>query len=323
MKKLYKPACLLFYFLMLASFFLLGLLYASWIEAGKGQMLAGGAIVLGYGLLFAGIAFIASFFIVYYAKHRIIVVCNIVLAVFIMATILIFRSKSQNRKTKSEQEHLEKPKRPTAPVDNHEKILAIAEFSTTNEQSNQKMGIGFFNPNFYERPTLYFYGQPNLEKSVTEHFPTDSVVFKRFERGGFEIAQAPSWLVPEHLKLDYDMLYFEIKSMGREFAEVIVNKRSRRTAYVNKFDGQVVYWPEFLLSVHSVEFPLGSKQKVKARPFEDAGDISKPFSFLFPILIREEWMQVELFDDSLNSTGKGWVRWKKNGELLISYSLLS
>lgn len=85
MKKLFKPACLLFNILMLITFFFVGITYASIIEAGKGQMLASGAIVLGYALVSATVAFIVSFFITYRLKHKLIVNLNIVLALLIIA----------------------------------------------------------------------------------------------------------------------------------------------------------------------------------------------------------------------------------------------
>ena len=323
MKKSFKPACLLFYFLMLVSFFLIGLFYARWTEAGKGQMLAAGAIVLGYGVLFGGLAFIASFFIAYYAKHRHIVISNAIMGVFIIATVLVFRHKYKKREVEQPKEQYERPTSPTKPAEKNGKLLVYAANDKLAAEYNQKMGVGFFQPNFYENQVLYLYGAPNLEKAVSEHSPVDSVLFKQLEPGGFEITQAPPWLAPAHLKLDYDLLYFEIKSLGREFAEVVVNTQTHRTAYVNKYDGKTVFWPEFLLGVHSVEFPSESTQKVKVRPFEASDAVPIPFAFLRPILIQEEWMQVELWNDDFKRVGIGWIRWKMDGELLIKYALLS
>jgi hypothetical protein len=71
-KKLFTPANIAFYVLMGIAFFIAGIFYANMIEAGKDQMLAGGAIVLGWGVLFGGIAFIASIFIAYYTSAQII-----------------------------------------------------------------------------------------------------------------------------------------------------------------------------------------------------------------------------------------------------------
>jgi len=62
MKKIFKPVYLAFYVLILVSFFVIGMYYAAIIGAAKGQGLAGGAIVFGYGVLFGIIAFIISIF---------------------------------------------------------------------------------------------------------------------------------------------------------------------------------------------------------------------------------------------------------------------
>lgn len=307
----------------LLSFFVLGLLFAGWIEAGKGQMLAGGAIVLGYGVLFAGIAFVGSFFFTFYAKHRIIVIGNIILGLFLLASFGYFRYRFKQKQQERATQEQVRPKKPTAPA-NDGKVLA---FNSTIQpkltHTEKSMGLGFFTPNFYDNPVLYFYGNPNLEKSVSDHTAMDSIVFKRLEQGGFEIAQAPPWLVPEHMKLDYDMLYFEVRSLGREFAEVTVNKQTQRTTYVNKHDGKIIYWPEFLINVHSVEFQSGSSQKVKARPFEASSDVPISFSFMHPVVVQNDWMQVELWNDNFDKVGKGWIRWRKDNQLLVVYSLLS
>ncbi len=63
MKKIVKPASLLFSVLSLLMFFIIGMYFAGLIEAGKNQGLAGGAIVLGWGVIFAGIAFVLSFLV--------------------------------------------------------------------------------------------------------------------------------------------------------------------------------------------------------------------------------------------------------------------
>lgn len=323
MKQFLKPAFLLFYLLMPVSFFFIGLLFAKWIDAGKGQMLAAGAIVLGYGVLFAVLALVASFIIVRYIKHRLVVITNIVLAVLLLSCLLYFRVQYNNRNKPEPVEEKTISPKPTAPAENRSLLVWSNIPNNPLLFTEEELGIGFFTPNFYDSHVLYFYGNVNWEKSVMDHTPTDSIVFKKLEHGGFDIVQAPPWLVPEHLKLDYDLLHFKIVALGSEFAEVIVNSKTQRTAMVNKHDGKIVLWPEFLLSVHSVEFPPDSKEKVRARPFEQASEVNLPYSFLRPILIKEDWMRVELIDDDYKNVGKGWIRWKRNGKLLITYSLLS
>ncbi|MDX1317257.1 MAG: hypothetical protein R3262_06895, partial [Xanthomarina gelatinilytica] len=57
-----KPYSFLMYFLAIIAFFFLGIVYANITEAGKGQMLAGGAIVFGYGVIGAFIGLCLSIF---------------------------------------------------------------------------------------------------------------------------------------------------------------------------------------------------------------------------------------------------------------------
>jgi len=97
MKKLFKPASLLFNLLTLLTFFFVGISFAKLIEAGKGQMLAAGATVLGYGVLFATITFIISFFMTYRLKHKLIVKLNIVFAILLIAFIGYFAYQYQLR----------------------------------------------------------------------------------------------------------------------------------------------------------------------------------------------------------------------------------
>jgi len=86
MKRIIRPARIAFYFLMLLTFFVLGLYYAGFIDAGKGQGLAGGAIVVGWGILFGGIAFVASFFIAYYLEISKVKILNWILLVILLCT---------------------------------------------------------------------------------------------------------------------------------------------------------------------------------------------------------------------------------------------
>jgi hypothetical protein len=122
MKKILKPANLAFYFLTLLVFFVAGVYFAGLTGAGKNQGLAGGAIVLGWGVLFGGIAFFASFFIVHYAPQKVIVRLNYVLLLLVVMAYGITHYRfiqKQKRKTQQE-DKLEQPvRKPTAPALRH------------------------------------------------------------------------------------------------------------------------------------------------------------------------------------------------------------
>lgn len=325
-----KPYSFLMYFLAIIAFFFLGLMYAGITEAGKGQMLAGGTIVVGYGVIGAFIGFCVSLFAAFKAQRDVIIKINIILALIIIASFTYFTikyQKHQQEKFQNKPPRIEQPKAKEATSTAEEAVqskpMALLMDSAIKTQAEPIMGLGMFAPNFYKNKTLYFYGNVTQGKPVQEHTPIDSITFKQLEYGGFDIATAPPWLVPDHLKLDYDMLHFKVKSISHDFIEVVVNTTNNQTSFVDRYSGKLQYWPEFLLGVHSVEFPEPSKYNVYVKPLDHAGTIATPYSFMRPIKIQNEWMYVELIDDVFNKKGNGWIRWTKEGKILITYNLLS
>jgi hypothetical protein len=318
------------YFLALIAFFFLGLIYAGITEAGKGQMLAGGAIVFGYGIIGAFIGLCLSLFLAYKLKRSLILKINGLLALIIIASFGYFTIKYQKRqREKFEQEFRksEQPKTQEAPSTAEgavqAKEIAMLTDLEVRIQSETKMGLGMFTPNFYDNKTLYFYSNLTSGKSVQEHMPIDSITFKQTEYGTYAIATAPPWLVPDHLKLDYGMLFFRVKTIGHDFIEVIVDTINSQTAYVDKYAGKLLYWPEFLMGIHSVEFHDPSRHEIYLKPLDYATTVNTSYSFMRPVEIRNEWMYVALQNEDFKEVARGWIRWHKNGKLLISYSLLS
>jgi len=105
MKKLLKPASIAFYFLFAIIFFFFGMYLAKFTGAAKGQGLAGGAIVFGWGVMFGGIAFIASFFIVRYVLHKWVVRLNWLLLIIVAVSYgLIHYNYLEREKAKEIQE---------------------------------------------------------------------------------------------------------------------------------------------------------------------------------------------------------------------------
>ena len=84
MSKFFRLASIGFYFLNVLLFFVVGLYAAKLTGAGKNQMLAGGAIVLMWGVMFAGLAFIASIFIVRFASLKTIKTTNWILLILVV-----------------------------------------------------------------------------------------------------------------------------------------------------------------------------------------------------------------------------------------------
>ncbi len=330
-----KPYSLLLYLLSFIAFFFVGASIAGLIGAAKNQGLAGGAIVFGYAVVAAFIALIVAIVIASKVNRKLIINLNKILAILIVVLFSYFTIKYQARQKEKEKTKIEQTKKkttkaikitePTAMLSRElvSKTLTIATNIEAIQILDSKMGIGFFSPQYFEHPTLYFYGDINLEKGLTDHTPIDSLVFARDKYVDITTSYAPPWLYPEHLKLDYGIIIFKVLGIGRDFMKVEVNHQTKQTMYLDKFKGEFVSWSEFIRSVHSVEFNENSKKKVLVKPLDYAGEINIKFSFMQPLLVEEEWMYVILVDDNLKEQGKGWVRWKMDNVLLITYSLLS
>jgi hypothetical protein len=310
--KLLKPMNLLLYFLSVLNFFFIGILYAVLTDAAKGQGLAGGAIVLGYGVMGSVIGLMIAVILAYYFEEKHIIIFNkilsIIFALFIFITAFRFF-------TREEKEEYISPKRQVAPI-------ASAANLNQDQLQHNKMGLGMAAPNFFENKVLYFYGNPNLDKPISDHTPTDSVVFVQTEIG-FHIAEAPPWFVPAHLKMDYEILILRIKSMQYDFAEVVVNENNGQTSYIDRNKCRIKFFPEFILSVNTL-MPINPNDNlIRIKPLSHAEPISTEYDFLRPIRITQEWVYVELLDNNFKPNGRGWIRWNKDGVLLVTYSLLS
>lgn len=122
--------------------------------------------------------------------------------------------------------------------------------------------------------------------------------------------------------MGYGVLFTKVVSAGRNFVEIEVNKQTQQTTFVSREIGTTLFWPEFLLTINSVEFD-NNDQKVRVKPLSYAGVVTLSFAFMRPVRVRQNWMKVNLLDDNFRTIGSGWIKWRKDGEMLISYSLLS
>lgn len=102
MKQFFKPAKLLFYLLSTILCFMLGVTFAGLTGAAKGQGLAGGAIVLGYGVAGAGIAFVAAIITTSYLKLKQVITLNKIISLLVLGFLAVFTYRYVNReKSKS------------------------------------------------------------------------------------------------------------------------------------------------------------------------------------------------------------------------------
>jgi len=253
-----------------------------------------------------------------------IVLLNILLFVLLLLSILFTYLNYQARQALKDnpEENQEQPER--KPVTPTTMFLTKSKFDKTfakvENTSENEMGLGFFTPNYYEFPVLYFYGGVNLEKSINDHTPQDSVVFKQQEGYKLSTSYAPPWLFPEHLKLDYELMAFKVLGIGNEFLKVEVNKTTGQVAYLDKTKGIYKTWPEFLRTIASLELIEKKSQTVHIKPLQHASTIQVDFKWMQPLLIERNWMYVKLLDEHHKEQGKGWVQWRNDDRLLVRYS---
>lgn len=90
MKNIFRPSAWLFYLLTMFYFFILGGFTAKWSGAVNGQGLAGGAIVLSYGLIAMAIGLVLAFFMVSRSNESLIKRLNIIFTVLFILIIAFY-----------------------------------------------------------------------------------------------------------------------------------------------------------------------------------------------------------------------------------------
>lgn len=302
--KFFKPARLVFLLLVLIVSFVIGVYIAGIFGAGEGQMMAAAAIVLDWGFLSAVVALIAAIFIVRIIQHKTLVRTNWGLFIILIILYGLIHYRFLERQKTKEANSTLSIKAP---------IHLVSSGEMNRPKQSTVMGIGFFQPNFYYQPKLNFYGGVNLEKSLDEHIPQDSLVFIQTELG-FSTSYAPPWLYPEHMKLDYGIIMFKVLGYGDDFLKVESNKQTKQFHYVDKTQGRFITWPEMLMSVNSIE-PIDEAQSIQIKPLKSSSQVLIDFDFLVPLIVEDEWAYVKLVDTSFNELGEAGL----NGRIGINF----
>ena len=208
-------------------------------------------------------------------------------------------------------------------------VLVAGLASTPADAQLPELGVGVVQPPIDPARPLYFYGAPHPGVDPRTAPPIDSVTFAAGDHF-VGIATAPPWFAPEGLKLDYDLLWLRARTLTRSWIEVEVNAIDPRprfvpeTAWVARESVTFRPWTEFLLDVFSVETLDPDENPIRGAPRPDAeavGDSSgRP---LRPLAIRGDWIRVEAVEGTEADRAEGWIRWRGDGRLLVSFSMLS
>lgn len=283
---------------------------------GANQGLAAGAMVLFYAFIVGILGLVVAILIYIKRKSLPLLRINLILLLIFGLSIVLLVITPKKKSVPYN--------KPSEEVSQAGFILPDFNRTTTNEITIEKaLTLGMFAPDIRENTPLYFYGGVTFGKSVQEHSPIDSLVFfKEPELYGLSVKSAPPWLMAEHFKPDYGFVYFKALTLTNEFIEIEVNHQTGQTFWVSRYAGQLVFWPEFLLSVNSVEL-IDANQKLKATPFDHASEYQGKYTYLQPQKIKGKWMEVALLDNDFKTIGTAWLKWLDCGEIRVSYSLLS
>lgn len=304
-----------FCLLVFLVFWIVGMAVSGLIGAGDNQGLAGGAIIVGYGFIVGCVGLILALSLLNLVKREIIVKLNYTLSVvlLILAGLLTYRFLRQKNKEKQEEQN----PIPSQPAAIHSRAGWRGDESA--------LGVGFYSPDFYSQKTFYFYPEPTAGKALDEHQAYDSLVFVHSEIDFFKISYAPPSLVPAHLKMDYELLFFRVKRMAKDYLEIVVNETTGRTTIVDRLTGKITFWPDFILNTNTVEFPDGMEQAYKIKPLAHASDLKteKVYPYMRPESVSGFWLEVSLLNEKYQAEGRAWIKWRDEYQLLVNYSLLS
>ena len=298
------------FFFTICAGFLGGFLSKYFVSKDAG--LAGGAIVLFYVLIGLVIGLILAFFIMRIIRPQLFkYITGIVSTLGVLGLVLFGLRMSETQKERDAQraasEEFYQTHKPTAPEANS----STAEDPIGMGVITLKTGVS----------KLDLYKSDNIEQLDT---PYDKIVID-LNNSVQPIIQIPGNVKPRHIKLDYQIFYMTAVKQSGPFIEVIGNEDEGSTCWIKSNQVKLLTWPEFLLSVFSVESKYPQDYLVREEPMNHSTPINHVTSdhILRPVKVQGEWILVEIMNSGLESEGKGWIRWRTQEELLIDYNLLS
>jgi len=168
---------------------------------------------------------------------------------------------------------------------------------------------------------LRFFAPPGIGEQPGDRSPVATV---RFVAGqpSVDIAEAPPWLVPEHLKMDYEIFLLRAVTLTPRWVEVIGNRTTGETWWVARDDVAFSAWPEFLLGVSGVEAFDPEANPVRARPLDASPVLSSARAALAVRAVQDEWVRVDASALADRMPPEGWLRWRRGDRLLVTFDPL-
>ncbi len=305
----------LFIFLSSISGFIIGALISPFFIP-ENSGLVGGALVFWYAILGMLLGLIIGIVVWRFCTTKQLKIANWVMAVFSLAMIGWFSLNMFAAYREGMSDLSELPKT-TKPIPSSDSEIA-APIEEPEPEFKVSIGLGMAEPAMNPNQTILLYQEPNEEAIL------DSLIF---EEGPYHliIKEASNSINPEVNKLDYQMCYFLWKSQKNGFLEIVLDKNTGQRAWVKSDFMTAFSWPRFLTSIHSVEPRDMTNNPVRMSPSDDAKAIEglDSFSILQAKAVTGDWLLVNILDGNYQAISKGYIRWRKNGELILDYNLLS
>jgi hypothetical protein len=139
-----------------------------------------------------------------------------------------------------------------------------------------------------------------------------------------QLTYAPADFFPAYLKDDYQLCWMKGISMTRHRVQIEVNKQTGRSLWVDK-EALAIHSPaEWILTMNSVDPILPQDYPLRVKPLDHASPsgLDTRDAILSPIEAKGDWIKVEVTKKGLPQ-GQAWMRWKKDGQLLVGVNPFS
>ena len=156
-----------------------------------------------------------------------------------------------------------------------------------------KDAIDFYDANSKKRGSFFLYDLTNIKK-----------------------------VIPYAYNAEYRLLAFKIIPSELPDMIKVLSSTSEDVLYLKKGENHFVpkSWEEHVMSVFAVRATSESRFHIKASAYSTVVALTNE-QVAMPLNIHGEWLMVEY--EKENTTHSAWIRWKKNGKIIIDLIYVS
>ena len=197
------------------------------------------------------------------------------------------------------------------------------------KEDSESLGAGVLhleNQNTYH---LRFYNLP--EPSAKEAFSVN--LFNDSERVGVQTSLRPPMdsvkFNPLYLVPQQSVLVLQVVKTSGSWAQVVTDKNNGLLHWIKHNDLVVEPWKDFILSTYNIKPLSQNSNPLLDQPGKQGHVLLENLNStcLSPISVQGDWMKVRNTpgecdnDSNIQTPFEGFIRWKEQGHLLISFSL--